>query len=251
MRDGNRLKEKIELRLDQRQATSLVVVALLLAGALFGLGVMVGKNLAALPARNPPPPEALLDRLDAKARPTVDAASDGLTFQEDLTRRTPSPALSPPQAPPAIQPPSLNAPAVRAPPKTIDAGISAPTLTNPKPAVAASSRQQPPLAPEQPPSPPPGGTAIPPLPPPPESPVATGFTLQIKSTQSQDDANRFVHKLSAQGYHPFVVTADLPGKGRWYRIRLGKFESHDAADQYLKDFKRETKLDAFVTSGGK
>jgi DedD protein len=241
MRDGNRLKEKIELRLDQRQATSLVVVALLLAGALFGLGVMVGKNLAALPVRGPPPPEALLDRLDAKARATADAASDGLTFQEDLTRRTPSPALSPLQAPPAIQPPSLNAPAVRAPTKAVDAGVNAPS----PPKVAIS-------VPLQPPSPPPAPAAIPPLAPPPELPAgAAGFTLQIKSTQSEEDANRFVHRLSAQGYHPFVVAADLPGKGRWYRVRLGRFDSHDAADQYLKDFKRETRLDAFVTSGSK
>jgi DedD protein len=81
--------------------------------------------------------------------------------------------------------------------------------------------------------------------------AASGFTLQIKSTQSQEDADRFVHKLKGQGYHAFVVSADLPGKGRWYRVRLGKFDSHDAAEQYLKDFKRETKLGAFVTAGGK
>jgi DedD protein len=279
MRDGNRLKEKIEVRLDQRQAATLVVVALLLAGVLFGLGVMVGKNLATLPGRGPPSAEALLDRLDAKARP--DAASDGLTFQEDLTRRNPNPALSPQGAPAAIQPSSQSAPAVRAQPKP-DAGpkgngvaaktptptptanptatatanptaTPTPTPTPTSPTKVAAANPAPSTVDTPPPSP--AMAPIPALPPPPDAmgPPApgAGYTLQIKSTQSQEEADHFVRKLKGQGYHAFVVTADLPGKGRWYRVRLGKFDSKDAAEHYLKDFKRETKLGAFVTAGGK
>ena len=273
MRDGNRLKEKIELRLDQRQATILVVVALLLAGALFGLGVMVGMSLAALPKKGPPSPEALLDRLDAKARP--DAATDGLNFQEELTRRTPSPALPPSGAPAAIQPSSRSDPAVRAQPKVSDAGSKAapvkvamatptataaaiPTTTTTAIPTTTTTATPTPTKTSGAPAPtaaPPATAAIPPLPPPPEAPASaaasSGFTLQIKSTQSQDDADHFVRKLKAQGYRAFVVGADLPGKGRWYRVRLGKFDTKDAAEQYLKDFKRETKLNAFVTAGGK
>jgi cell division septation protein DedD len=284
MRDGNRLKEKIELRLDQRQATILVVVALLLALTLFSLGVMVGKNLATLPGRGPPSPEALLDRLDAKARP--DAATDGLNFQEELTRRTPNPALSPPGAPAAIQPSSRSDPAVRAQPKVPDAGSkSAPvkvatatptptptatptptptatattttttTQTQTQTATPTKTATKTAVVPSAPTAAPPTTAAIPPLPPPPEAPASaaasSGFTLQIKSTQSQDDADHFVRKLKGQGYHAFVVTADLPGKGRWYRVRLGKFDTRDAAEHYLQDFKREMKLNAFITAGGK
>src|SRR5580692_6571720 len=88
MRDGNRLKEKIELHLDRRQVTSLSVVALLLSASIFALGVMVGKNLSPVP-RSSAPAEALLDRLDAQADGGMGSPSEPLTFQDELTRKLP------------------------------------------------------------------------------------------------------------------------------------------------------------------
>ena len=46
---------------------------------------------------------------------------------------------------------------------------------------------------------------------------------------------------------PFIVEANLPGKGVWFRVRMGRFPSRDAAGRYLADFKRETAIDAIVT----
>ncbi len=234
MRDGNRLKEKIELRLERRQVVSFVMVALVLAGAVFALGVLVGKNLATMPGRNPPAPETLLDRLDARASAASDGG-DGLTFQEELTRPA-QPEPSPPkkkrvEASPRASdkgqgPLSRIAEAVVAP----DAGAavaSAPGTKIAQHPVPASREEE-------------GG----------KDAAAIFFTVQVKSTQSKAEAARFTQKLAGQGYHPFVAEVDLPGKGRWYRVRLGKFESRAKADGYLADFERETRLAAFVTVAG-
>jgi cell division septation protein DedD len=32
----------------------------------------------------------------------------------------------------------------------------------------------------------------------------------------------------------------IPGKGRFYRVRVGSFETKDAAQRYLRDVGRET-----------
>ena len=46
MRDGHRLREKIELTLDDRQVAALAVGALVLLAGVFALGLLVGKQLA-------------------------------------------------------------------------------------------------------------------------------------------------------------------------------------------------------------
>ncbi|MHB1843495.1 MAG: SPOR domain-containing protein [Deltaproteobacteria bacterium] len=231
MRDGNRLKEKIELRLDQRQVVSFAVVAMLLAGALFALGVVVGKNLAGMPGPKPPPgPQALLDRLDESA-----GLPDGgpkLDFQEELTKRLPesspgagrpAPAGAPSAATAHPHPPAHPlARAVEAPPPPA-------TAPNPTPAPAAVAA-----------APAPAAEAAPPK---------LFFTIQVKATQSSPEAHKFVQRLQSGGYQPFVAEVDIPGKGRWYRVRVGHFETRAKADQYLADFERETHYQAFVTAG--
>lgn len=127
MRDDNRLKEKIELRLDRRQVTSLSVVGLLLASGIFVLGVMVGKNLAPLskPALSQ---DGLLDKLDAAA--VADSgAREALTFQDELTKKLPKAAGSP-EPKPKVLVPREAAPAVVPPPVvasvTADGGRASP-----------------------------------------------------------------------------------------------------------------------------
>jgi len=84
----------------------------------------------------------------------------------------------------------------------------------------------------------------------PEEAVAGGvYSVQVKSTQEREDANRFAARLRDRGYAPYVQTVDLPGRGTWYRVRVGNFETREAAQRYLVDFKRETKIDAIVTGG--
>ncbi|HZX41692.1 MAG TPA: SPOR domain-containing protein, partial [Myxococcaceae bacterium] len=83
----------------------------------------------------------------------------------------------------------------------------------------------------------------------PEATSPTGaFTLQLGASPSRDDAERQASRLREKGYAPYIVTAEVPGKGTWYRVRMGSFPTKDAATRYLQDFKRETQAEAFVAS---
>jgi len=230
MRDANRLKERVELQLDRRQVTSIALVLLVLIGTAFAVGVMVGKNLVPR-GKQGPPAGSLLDRLD---QVQVDAgAAEGLTFQEELTRRTPPERPAPA---PAV---------VHAPPPKVE-HVAAPVVNLPVLSDDAGELEVA-VAPKAPPKVPP--TAQPKADPAPTA-VGASFTLQVKATQSQSEAEKFAAKLRLQGYHSSVAEADVPGKGHWYRVRVGRFENRAQAERYLGDFERETHLSAFITAGG-
>jgi len=74
------------------------------------------------------------------------------------------------------------------------------------------------------------------------------FTLQLSASQVRADADRFAARLREKGYQPYIVESDVKDRGRWYRVRMGTFSSKEAAAKYLADFRRETQLQAFVTS---
>lgn len=249
MRDGNRLKEKIEILLDRRQVTSLAVVALLLAAGLFALGVMVGKTLASQP-RAAAAQEALLDQLDA----AVDAGPGGdrLTFQDELTRKLPKLPIAPLPKPATPKPAPVAAPMreAAAPARVAaaavavavpDAGVVKPTsgIHALPDADDTDSGVEVAIA-----------TKLPPPPPPPPPPAKSFFTVQVKATQSQPEAEKYALKLRSEGYQPLVAEAEVPGKGHWYRVRVGRFDNRTQAERYLADFKRETHVEAFVTAAG-
>jgi cell division septation protein DedD len=72
------------------------------------------------------------------------------------------------------------------------------------------------------------------------------FTLQLSAFQTREEADRFAGRLRDRGYAPYIVAAEVSGKGTWYRVRMGSFPTREAATRYLADFKRETQLNAFV-----
>ncbi|MBM4381647.1 MAG: SPOR domain-containing protein, partial [Deltaproteobacteria bacterium] len=86
MRDAHRMREKFELSLDSRQVNSLLAAGLVVLGAVFVLGVVVGKRLAA--ASVGAEPADLLTSLDRKAATMVEVRKEpALTFQDELTRK--------------------------------------------------------------------------------------------------------------------------------------------------------------------
>jgi DedD protein len=70
------------------------------------------------------------------------------------------------------------------------------------------------------------------------------FTVQVGSTQERFEADRIAARYASRAAR--VTVADVPGKGRWYRVRLGSFETRDAADRYLKELERSTGAKGFV-----
>jgi cell division septation protein DedD len=250
MRDVNKLKERVELQLDRRQVTSIALVSLLLLGSVFALGVMVGKNLAP-GARSTTPVGSILDRLDARgAAPSTAGAMDaggpdGLTFQEELTKR------APPERPvaPVVRAPPPKPEAKPAPTAPEVAVVSPPARAEPahKPDAGSEESEEPEVAIAENHKEPPRPQTAPLLKDGSAEPTPASFAVQVKATQSSDEAEKFAAKLRSKGYHATVAEADVPGKGRWYRVRVGRFETRAQAEHYLGDFERETHLAAFVT----
>ncbi|NPC69639.1 SPOR domain-containing protein [Corallococcus sp. AB004] len=302
MRDAHRMKEKFDVSLDNRQIVSLLIAGIVVMGAVFVLGVVVGKKLSS-DAQTAEAPD-LLSALDANAQVLNDARQDPpLTFPDELTRKTGSEPLPPmpkpaakPEAPkvaaaakPEVKPETKPAakPAALAPTPDPDTGelpamdaAEEDAIANGKPLAKPEPKPEPKV--EEPAKvaakPEPkvvepvkgkveetpvatrtaardGGMkeaiaraqALPAEPPRPSEAVKGGaFTLQLSAFQSRQDADRFAARLRDKGYAPYILTAEVPGKGTWYRVRMGSFASKEAAGRYLTDFKRETQLDAYV-----
>jgi cell division protein FtsN len=78
------------------------------------------------------------------------------------------------------------------------------------------------------------------------APARGGWVVQVGSTQERFEADRIAARYASRGAR--VTVADVPGKGRWYRVRLGSFETRDAADRYLKELERSTGAKGFVAA---
>jgi DedD protein len=209
VRDDHRIKDRYELSLDNRQIVTFFVSAIVVISTVFVLGVVVGKKLAAGPGRGNAPD--LLSALDEKAA----AMEQVKTSPAPEARLTfPDELTKKPLAP--VKESSAPPEAPAEPPKVaMVASLPVPAIE--KPTAEASNR-------------------------------GAAFTLQLSASQAREDADRFAARLRAQGYHPYIVESDVKDRGRWYRVRMGKFSSKEAAAKFLDDFHRETKLEAFVTS---
>lgn len=69
-------------------------------------------------------------------------------------------------------------------------------------------------------------------------PSGQTFTIQVASVKSVQDADRLVVKLKKKGFHARRVIGKVPGKGIWYRVRIGEFKSRAAARNTLDKLKR-------------
>ncbi len=242
MRDSHRLKEKYELSLDNRQIVSITVASLVVLGGVFMLGVVVGKKLSAETAAIDQQPADLLGQLDRKTDALETVKADAaLTFQDELTRRAPEPVAEAPAVKPAEPPKPVEPLAVAL--KSADAATPEPVkplAETPKIDSVATrtvdggglkeafgkAAQRPPTETA------PDGT----------------WTVQLSAYQDKGEADRFAAGLRDKGYAPYIVEATIPGKGTWFRVRMGRFGTKDAASRYMDDFRRETAMNAIVTT---
>jgi cell division septation protein DedD len=91
----------------------------------------------------------------------------------------------------------------------------------------------------------PAADARPEPPPPSEPPADRPWTVQLAAAQDRAEAERTAARFAA--LNPRIEEADVPGKGRFYRVRVGAFETREAAERYLRDVARETGAKGFVT----
>ena len=71
------------------------------------------------------------------------------------------------------------------------------------------------------------------------------FTIQVASLKDSGIADKLVARLKKGGYSAYRSIGKVPGKGIWYRVRVGSFNSRSEAGPTLNRLKKE-KIDAIV-----
>jgi cell division protein FtsN len=66
-----------------------------------------------------------------------------------------------------------------------------------------------------------------------------GFTVQVASYRDSKDAEELAQRLARKGYQAFVAEAEIPGKGKWYRVRVGRFGTRKEAASFGENLKRK------------
>ncbi|OQY58002.1 MAG: hypothetical protein B6245_14115 [Desulfobacteraceae bacterium 4572_88] len=89
------------------------------------------------------------------------------------------------------------------------------------------------------------------VPPPPESDDAPksgkNITVQVASFKESKDAENLVARLKGKGYPAYMAPAVVFGKGIYYRVRVGYFESRAKASSTRKQLKKD-KFESFYTN---
>ncbi len=81
----------------------------------------------------------------------------------------------------------------------------------------------------------------------PEEQAAARYTLQVAAHPDMDSAKAHMERLRKMGLEPHLISAAIPGKGKFYRVRVGKFQSMDDARTFQSDLKRKNSLSTFVS----
>ncbi|HEX7477324.1 MAG TPA: SPOR domain-containing protein [Polyangiales bacterium] len=72
------------------------------------------------------------------------------------------------------------------------------------------------------------------------------YTLQVISYDAPAPAQAFASSLRAKGHEAFVTTADVPERGRYYRVRIGPFANKERADAYRHKFEEQEHMNIIV-----
>ncbi len=72
------------------------------------------------------------------------------------------------------------------------------------------------------------------------------YTIQVSSHQEKQAADDEVKRMKQNGFAAFIVASELPGKGTWYRVRLGSFTNRDAAEKLQKTVNAKVGISSIV-----
>jgi DedD protein len=286
LRDIERWRDKIEVRLDNRQVFFLFFGSALVACMLFVLGVIVGKRLESRGRAASPEiedPLALLDKVATSPRP----AQSGVTFPQALfgtankssadkhTKKNSPPAPggaedeaaahktlalakpgegSAPVSSAAMVPAAEAKPAPAKPtakseskPAEVTPGENSKEKSNdkskeksntPAPSKSKPAESKPAVVKESKP------TVIPTVAAAGDSKSRGRYTLQLSSFQDKSEAEAFAKKF--EGEQLYLVVSEIPGKGTWYRVRVGDYASAKDALAAKQSFEKKHSAIAYV-----
>jgi cell division protein FtsN len=65
----------------------------------------------------------------------------------------------------------------------------------------------------------------------PQAFAAGDYTVQVSAFQTSEEAEAYKASLTRKGYDPYVIPAEIAGKGVWYRVRVGRYETKNKANE--------------------
>ena len=65
------------------------------------------------------------------------------------------------------------------------------------------------------------------------------YTIQAASVRDSKDADRLVQKLRKSGYPAYRVIGKPAGKGIWFRVRIGEYQSKSEALSMMNKLKKD------------
>ena len=207
MRDASRIRERRENSSSRGPIVWSALGAVMVLVLTFSLGMIVGKRTAASATPNP----------DGITLADIEEAKDlreDLKFYRSLTeaaKPTPAAQVTAPAKPVA----AAAKPAQPTPEPGRTMGPELKAEVAPKPAAEAQSIQ----------------SALSRL----AKPTASGaqeagrYTVQVSSFPSLEEAEAYQSSLVRKGYSPYIVSANLPGRGTWFRVRMGHYDEKNKA----------------------
>lgn len=75
----------------------------------------------------------------------------------------------------------------------------------------------------------------------------TPYTIQVLSSSQKASAETALNKVKAAGYPAYLQEVNIPDRGTWYRIYVGRFQTRAQADEYLTKVKKDYE-NSFVIS---
>jgi cell division septation protein DedD len=227
-----------EIQLTRKQVVFLFMATVVLAVAIFLLGISVGRGVRSAtgePAGGATTTEAAVDTAipPAEMPPPTETTPADLSYHDQLQgEKTPPAAPQPHSSTPAnaaatadaTPPPAtvahepVEAPAASEPatPRTASRGTTAAARP---PAASSTAEQAPARA------------------------TTGGWVVQVGAYRSRQNANRQVSRLRAKGYTAFVAA----GSGSLYHVRVGPFPARADADRTATRLQREEGLKPLVT----
>jgi cell division septation protein DedD len=65
------------------------------------------------------------------------------------------------------------------------------------------------------------------------------YTIQAASVKNPKDADQLIQKLKKSGYPAYRAIGKIPGKGIWFRVRIGEYKSKSEALGVIKKLKKD------------
>jgi DedD protein len=75
-----------------------------------------------------------------------------------------------------------------------------------------------------------------------------GYQLQVSSFRTQAEAQGFADQLRARTHKAYVVEAHVPGRGTWFRVRIGPFATQHTASLYRAGFEAREHVVPFIVA---